>query len=358
MASRGYLNNGQQRALFKVAGGLADRSRRRRAMSDPKLLDEIMEELVSAAVTDVHARRRFGRPLASKSYRACSTKQRRTKSDVQAIRDDIRAILDADNPMTVRQVFYQLVVRGTIEKTEKEYQGTVIRLLTDMRMAGTVQFSWIIDESRRTRQTRTFDTITNAVRDTAKFYRRSALRECPDYVEIWCEKEALSGIIWDVASDYDVPVVVSKGMPSLTQVFDSFTNIYHAAEAGKSTYIYQFGDHDPSGVLIPEALERRLDQFSQRYDCPCPAVERVSLTEEQIAEFNLPTRPTKREGNTHADSFEGESTELDALPAPELRRMVRESIEQHISPQALETLRSAEKSEREIIKNWADGIGG
>ena len=36
--------------------------------------------------------------------------------------DDIRAaiktVLAADNPMTVRQVFYQLVVRGVIDKTE------------------------------------------------------------------------------------------------------------------------------------------------------------------------------------------------------------------------------------------------
>ena len=33
--------------------------------------------------------------------------------------------------MTVRQVFYQLVVRNIIEKTEEQYQGTVIRLLTE-----------------------------------------------------------------------------------------------------------------------------------------------------------------------------------------------------------------------------------
>jgi hypothetical protein len=238
--------------------------------------------------------------------------------------------------MTVRQVFYQLVVRGTIEKTEAEYQGTVIRLLTDMRMDRTIPFEWIIDESRRTRETQTFDTIADAVRDTARFYRRSALRECPDYVEIWCEKEALSGIIWDVASDYDVPVVVSKGMPSLTQVFGSFQDIYRAAAAGKDSYIYQFGDHDPSGVLIPQALGRRLNEFCQEYDCGRPYVHRIALTEEQIAEFDLPTRPTKREGSTHANSFEGESTELDALPPAELRRMVRECIEQHISPDALD----------------------
>ena len=31
-------------------------------------------------------------------------------------------ILAADHPQTVRQVFYQLVTRGIIEKTEAEYQ--------------------------------------------------------------------------------------------------------------------------------------------------------------------------------------------------------------------------------------------
>ena len=37
--------------------------------------------------------------------------------------------------MTVRQVFYQLVSRGVIEKTEAQYQGTVIRLMTEMRLS-------------------------------------------------------------------------------------------------------------------------------------------------------------------------------------------------------------------------------
>src|SRR5262245_63574564 len=94
--------------------------------------------------------------------------------------------------MTVRQVFYQLVVAGVIEKTEEEYQGTVIRLLTDMRMNDEVSFDWIVDESRRRRENQTYESIAAAARDTAKFYRRSALRNCPDYIEIWSEKDRKS----------------------------------------------------------------------------------------------------------------------------------------------------------------------
>jgi hypothetical protein len=291
------------------------------------------------------------------AYRACPIKRfRRTKADIDKIKSAIRSVLKADHPMTVRQVFYQLVVRGTIEKTEEEYQGTVIRLLTEMRIEDELPFDWIVDESRRRRITRTYNNIADAARDTAKFYRRSALRECPDYIEIWVEKEALSGVLWDVTSEYDVPLLVSKGMPSLTQLYGSAYQIARAARADKESYIYQFGDHDPSGVLIPKTIERRLTELCEKLDCPGPYFERVALTEEQITEFNLPTRPTKRNGNRHANKFEGDSVELDALPASELRSMLREVIERHISEHDLEILRTAEDSEREQLKMWADQV--
>jgi len=46
----------------------------------------------------------------------CSTKQsRRTKRDISAIRAAILDVIEDDPPMTVRQVFYQLVARGVID---------------------------------------------------------------------------------------------------------------------------------------------------------------------------------------------------------------------------------------------------
>lgn len=183
-----------------------------------------------------------------RAYGACSIRSRRGPAEMAAIRAAIVGMLERDHPQTVRQVFYQLVTRGIIEKTEREYQGTVIRLLSDMRLDGQVRWDWIVDESRRPRETTTFESVADALGATARFYRRSALKDCPDCVQIWCEKEALTGIIWDVASDYDVPVFPSKGMPSLTLVYGSFRDIHRAAEAGKQSYLYQFGDHDPTGA--------------------------------------------------------------------------------------------------------------
>jgi hypothetical protein len=283
-------------------------------------------------------------------------KLRRSKAETEQLKNDIRSILERDNPTTVRQVFYQMVVRGCIEKSEQEYKGVVIRLLTEMRVSGALPFSWIVDESRRTQITRTYASVADAVADTANFYRRSALRECKDYLEIWSEKDALSGILFEVANEYDVPVVVSKGTPSITQIFTTFRSIYEAAKAGKETYIYQFGDHDPTGCIIIEAMRYRLDQFCRQYDCAPPTIVRAALTEDRVHRFSLPTRPTKREGNSHAKNFIGDSTELDALPSAVLRTLVRDCIEQHILREALDALRVAEASERSVLQLWGKGL--
>jgi hypothetical protein len=151
--------------------------------------------------------------------------------------------------------------------------------------------------------------------------------------------------------------MISSGMPSISLLHGTATEICRAAEQGKRTYIYQFGDHDPSGVLIPKMIENRLDQMCQRFDCPTPIIERVALTEAHIDEFSLPTRPTKRAGNSHANGFDGDSVELDALPPQVLRDMVSEVIERHISPHMLASLRVAEESERELLRMWADKVG-
>ena len=103
--------------------------------------------------------------------------------------------------------------------------------------------------------------------------------------------------------------MVSRGMPSLTFLHASARAIWNAGEQDKQTFIYQFGDHDPSGVLIPKTIERRLNEMCERLDCPPPLVERIALTEKQIKKHRLPTRPTKREGNPHAAGFVGRSVD-------------------------------------------------
>jgi hypothetical protein len=75
-------------------------------------------------------------------------RSRRTKAAMVELRKQIVAILEADHPQTVRQVFYALTVRGTVRKDEIEYQRTVVRLLSEMREAGTIPFNYIAHNTR------------------------------------------------------------------------------------------------------------------------------------------------------------------------------------------------------------------
>jgi len=269
-------------------------------------------------------------------------RRRRTRAEIERIKGGLYEILKAQNPMTVRQVFYQAVTRGLIEKTESEYKQTVVRLLTKMRLRGEIPFSWIADFTRWQRKPQTFDSLADALDQWATAYRRALWAEQPVYVEIWLEKDALAGVVYEETSVYDVPLMVARGFASLTFLHSAAEQI---KTQGKPAYVYLLGDYDPSGVCATETIARRLREFAPDAEIH---FERLAVTEEQIRLFGLPTRPTKTT-DSRAKSFGAESVELDALPPETLRALVRQAIEQHIDEEILEKTIIAERSERRLL---------
>lgn len=132
---------------------------------------------------------------AAASYGAYHIKRsRRTKATITGIKQEIHDLLAEDHPQTVRQVYYAGVVRGLVQKTEGEYQRTIVRLLVEMRETGAIPFDWIADNTRWMRKPRTYIGLDACLRNTAKFYRRDLWAAMPVYCEIWCEKDALAGV--------------------------------------------------------------------------------------------------------------------------------------------------------------------
>src|SRR5947209_6986666 len=267
---------------------------------------------------------------------------RRSKAEISALRLAIHELLWEEHPMTVRQVFYQLVSRGLIDKTEAEYKRTVVRLLTDMRRARQLPFAWIADNTRWMRKPRTYDSLEHALESTKQAYRRSLWNDQEAYVEIWLEKDALAGVLLEETGLFDVPLMVTRGYPSLSYLHDAAESISYQ---GKDAYIYYFGDWDPSGRDITRATEAGLREFAPDAEI---YFRRVAVTAEQIISLNLPTRPTKPT-DSRSKSFEGESVEVDAIPPATLREMVRDVIEMHIDRDALERTKLVEEQERQTL---------
>jgi len=244
-------------------------------------------------------------------------RHRRTKSEIEEVKSAIYSVVAQDRPMTVRQVFYRLVAAGAIGKTEKEYNSTVVRLLTQMRVDGEIPFDWIADNTRWMRKPDSHSSLKSMLDITASTYRRALWEDQDEYVEIWLEKDALSGDIYRVTSEWDVPLMVTRGYPSISFLHNGALSI--SAE-DKPSYIYYFGDWDPSGLDIERNIQDRLEEFGADVE-----FERIAVTPAQVEAFNLPTRPTKKTDSSKG--FRGDSVAVDAIPPNELRGMVRECIE-------------------------------
>lgn len=251
--------------------------------------------------------------------------------------------------MTVRQVFYRLVSAGVVAKTEQEYKGTVGRLLVAMRREGDVPYRWLADNTRWMRKPRTYSSLEEALSSTARAYRRSIWDDQAVYVEVWTEKDALAGVLMEETRVWDVPLMVSRGFSSISYLYEAAETI---RDQGKPAYLYYFGDHDPSGVHIDRNIERQLRQLAPEAEI---VFERVAVRPEQIALWDLPTRPTKKT-DSRSKTFEGESVEVDAIPPRQLREIVAGCIEQHVDRRKLDILQVAEQSERAILTTLCERI--
>lgn len=253
-------------------------------------------------------------------------------------------------PMTVRQMFYRMSTSGYVEKTENGYRR-VQRCLLEMRRADAIPYSWIADNTRWIRRPTSYGSMSEALENWQRNYRRDIWDYQDSHVEIWLEKDALSGVLYDITGEYGVPMPVTRGYSSETFLYDA-ADILKAIE--KPIYIYHFGDFDPSGRDAARDIADKLRGFGAVFEF----IE-AAVTERQVIEMQLPTRPTKQT-DTRAGAWLAsgqESVELDAIPPNILRRMVRSIIEGHIDPVELAYVRKVEAEERARIGEIARHFG-
>ena len=274
---------------------------------------------------------------------------RATKAEVEQRREALLAIIDDGKPMTVRQVFYQATVRGLVEKAESGY-AKVQTDLTVMRRAGQLPYDWLADNTRWQRKPRTFNGVEEALRATAAFYRKDLWASADSYVEIWLEKDALSGVIYPITSMYDVPLMVARGYASLSFLYSAAEFI---SELNVPAHIYHLGDFDPSGVNAGEKIEQTLREMAPDADI---IFERLAVTRRQITSWRLPTRPTKGSDSRSKNFGSTISVELDAIEPNRLRSLVQGAIERHLPARQFEILKAAEECERKIIARLVHGV--
>ncbi len=127
------------------------------------------------------------------------------------VEDALQEILQAQRPMTVRQAYYQLVSRQVVENTRGAYQA-VSNILVTMRQEGTIPWEWIEDRMRRPRSVSMWNGLSDFAETAVQAYRRNVWQDQERLVELWVEKDALSGIFEEEAEPYGVTVNVGPGV--------------------------------------------------------------------------------------------------------------------------------------------------
>lgn len=239
---------------------------------------------------------------------------------------------------------------GGVPKTEAAYRTVGSRLLK-LRRSRRVPYDSIADGTRWQIRPRSHDDLKDALNDTSLAYRRALWNHQEVDVAFFTEKDAITGVISPVTTQWDVPLGVLRG-------YSSETFAYEMAAAFSGTrrplFVYQLGDHDPSGVGAWNDFKGKVGAFMSEMDPGAEVTfERIAVTPEQIVEMNLPTRPTKQ-SDTRAKGFAGESVEVDAIPATVLRQLVTEAIEGHIDQHSLGVTKLVEEQERGLLSRMFD----
>ena len=251
-----------------------------------------------------------------------------------------RAELEQYRPMTLRQVYYRLVAGQVLENTLRRYKALGVALVK-ARQEGIIPWNWIEDRLRRPRHVSMWDDLADFAETAARAYRRDVWATQPDYLEVWLEKDALSGVFEQVLGRYGITLNVGRG-------YDSWSSIQEAAQRLDSATVFHFGDFDPSGVDMVRSLEQRLGFFG------CyPEIVKVALTLEDIERYDLPPAMAKRtDSRTPAfvAKYGDVSVELDALPPSVLGQRLETTVCERLDMDAMSDVWEQEKLERQALK--------
>ena len=286
------------------------------------------------------------------AYRTCSItkRNRRSPKELDKILAACKAVIAEERVVTLRHLFYRVVTLGLIEKTEEEARKLSYYTM-EWRRGGQIRWDSFVDSTRWYHGVQTFDDLADALENSKQCYRRNLWQSQNVYVEIWTEKEAIAAIIQQAAEPFGVPVFPMKGFASGSALYSIARQIRRQRQLGKEVYVYHLGDHDPSGKCIDESTVRNLrEDHGVEFN-----FERIAVTPEQIQQYRLPTRPTKKK-DPRSKNFKGDSVEVDALPPHVIRELVEDAISQHIDEQAWQREKEIEEMERETFDLMAEAF--
>lgn len=267
-----------------------------------------------------------------------------------ALEADICAIVAADHPVTIRNVYYRLITAGH-PKTDAFYRR-VKTLGVSLRREGRIPYPHIVDASRSGTD---YTGVSGPdgdeyAREVARLYRRDAWRTEGLRPVVVVESRSVAGAVAETCAYHGVDLWPLGGWPSESMLY-SLTSWFVGEQAVMALYV---GDFDPAGLAIRPHVRTRIAQIAAQCwgESPPYTWHDVAVTEGQYhddayADAHQPAKPAavKQHPYPYPDTLEAE-----AIPAPDLRAMLAAHLDEMMPRHVLDTLRATEQAERATIR--------
>lgn len=301
--------------------------------------------------------------------------------------------------LTLRQLYYQLVAAELIPNHDKVYKK-IGAIKDDAVYSGAVDWDCYEDRSRVPHLPYFNHSIAHAIQQALDHFRRDRQLGQNVHIELWTEKDAISGILKRALDPYHIRLCVNKGYTSSSAVHEAYERFCPIMNAGKKVVVLYFGDHDPSGLDMIRDIEERLkfmfangeqldymvasryNEENDMYDLywddfliekdwgegeirpgfdnlACYAhqhfeVVQIGLTMDQIKKYNLPPNPAKLtdpRAKGYIKKYGRISWEVDALKPEILTKLVVDEIEQRIDLDTYHENIALENKERDELRS-------
>jgi hypothetical protein len=249
-------------------------------------------------------------------------------------------------PITLRQLYYQLVSKGMIPNEVKEYKrlGSIVN---DARLAGLISWEAIEDRTRNLVRIPQWNSAEDFKESAIPQFHLDHWENQEVYVQVWVEKDALSGVVAHACNPFYVPYFSCRGYTSQSEMWVNAMRLIEQNKKGKPCVVLHLGDHDPSGIDMTRDITERLKLFGASV-----MVFRLALNMNQIKAYNPPPNPAKETDARFLKYYKefGESCwELDALEPNVIQEMITAAIERIIDKEKWDEIEKQEEEQRELL---------
>ena len=290
----------------------------------------------------------------------------------------VRSYKAQGQKLTNRQLYYQLVTENIIPNAEATYKR-ICTFITDARYGGRIDWDDIVDRARNPSKHSEWDSVKDLIKSAVAAYRLPRWSDQDNYVELYCEKQALEGVFQPVADQFHIYFGANKGYCGASTVYDIAKRIKEQIEAGKKCIILYFGDHDSSGLDMIRDIRDRITEFLTKGEdetyYKINSDDEVVVDEDniedyfeiiplalnmaQIKQFNPPPNPAKMSDPRAAwyiKTYGKQSWELDALKPNVLIDLATQGIMRYLNADKYNRWVQLEKTQKQKLKDFGESL--